>query len=191
MRNVFNRLLILFLSLVALVVGMLILLLESGLVGADQISPNGFLRAQWQFLGRLNAADATTAVLVGIVLVVAGLLLLVVELWPGRREPQQFIIQRDAHGMVTVTRGSVNELVRYVARTVPGILETRGAVSQGEKGLCVRVRAALSPEVAAPEVGLTLQERLQEVLQHHLGLPVARVEVATQLEPPGRGKRVR
>jgi hypothetical protein len=191
MRNVFNRLLLLLLSLVALATGIVLILLEGGLVTAAQISPGGFLQRQWDFLSHLNQADATTTTLVGVGLALVGLILLIVELVPGKRPPAQFIIEHDAHGMVAVTRSSVNELVRHVAATVPGILETRGAVRQEQQGLRVRVQAAISPDAAAPEVGRTLQEKLQQALQHHLGLPVARVEIATQVAAPGRGRRVR
>nr|BBH94978.1 hypothetical protein KTA_31770 [Thermogemmatispora argillosa] len=191
MRNIFNRLLILLLSLAALVVGVALILLEAGLVTAAQVSPGGFLLRQWEFLSHLNQADATTATLVGVGLALVGLILLIVELLPGKRPPAQFVIQHDSRGMVAVTRSSVNELVRYVAGTVPGILETRGAVRQEQQGLRVRVQAAIAPDVAAPEVGKTLQEKLQQTLQHHLGLPVARVEIATQVASPGRGRRVR
>ncbi len=191
MRNVFNRMLLILLGLIAVVAGVCLILLESGVVSVQQLSPAGILQRQWQFLHALSPADAGTAVIVAVVLVLLGMLLLLVELWPGRRGPAQFVVQRDAHGVVAVARSSVNDLVRYVATTVPGIVETREAVSGEEKGLRVRVRAAISPEAVAPEVGRTLQEKVQQALQHHLGLPVATVEVATQVEPLQHRRRVR
>jgi hypothetical protein len=193
MRNVFNRLLLALLGLAAFLGGLATLLLLAGWVTPGQLSPQGVLLPQWSFLARLHAPDATLAARVSIGLLCAGLLVLIIEVLPGRREPATFIVRRDALGTVAVVRRSVGDLIQYEAVNVPGIIEARQAVTEGRKGLRVRVRASLSPEVVVPEVGQTLQEKIQQALQRHLGLPVAEVQVATQVAPleSRGGRRVR
>lgn len=181
--NVLNRILMIVLCLAALVAGIIILLLLGGFVAPVQVSPQSILLRQWSFFTHLNGSDATAAAIVGIVLILVGLVLLIVELLPGRRVPAQFVVRSDGLGQVTVARTSVRDLISHEAITIPGVVETRQSVEEGPKGLSVHIRASLAPEVVAPEVGLTLQEHVREALQRHIGLPVATVQVATQIEP--------
>jgi uncharacterized alkaline shock family protein YloU len=64
-------------------------------------------------------------------------------------------------------------------------------VDKGRNGLRVQVRALLFPEVNAPEVGHSLQEKVQKAIQGHMGLEVTEVQVATQLEPFDKPRRRR
>ena len=105
--------------------------------------------------------------------------------------PAQFVVREDSLGKVTVARSSVRKLVGYEAKTIPGVVETRQTVDKGRDGLRVQVRALLLPEVDAPEVGHTLQEKVQKSIQAHIGLPVTEVQVATQLEPFDKPRRRR
>jgi hypothetical protein len=194
MMNVFNRIVMLLLSAALLAFGIIGLLLIGGLIAPAAVSPNGVLLRQWRFFTQLNTADATTAAIVCAVLALVGFILLILELLPRRREPAQFLVRQDGQGKVTVARSSVRDLVQFEAAAVPGVMETRQAVDGGRKGLRVRVRASIAPEAEAPKVGETLQERVQTAIQRHIGLPVAEVQVATQIEPfehRGRQRRVR
>ena len=184
--NGFNRIAMLLLSIAALAFGSIALLLLGGLIQPAAVSPNGVLLGQWSFFTQLNEPDAKTAAIVCAVLAFVGLVILIFEildLMPGRRQPDQFVVRQDGLGSVTVARSSVRDLVQYEAATVPGVIETRQTVVEGSKELRVYVRTALSPEVDAPQVGQQLQEKLQLALQRHLGLPVAEVRVTTQLVP--------
>jgi hypothetical protein len=192
MRNVFNRIVMLVLSGASLAVGIIGLLLVGGLITPAAVSPNGVLLRQWRFFTQLNGTDATTATIVCVVLALVGIILLILEVLPGRREPAQFVVRQDGLGRFTVARSSVGDLIQYEAAAIPGVMETRQVVHQGRKGLRVRVRASIAPEAEAPKVGETLQERVQTAIQRHIGLPVAEVQVATQIEPfEQRGRRRR
>ena len=181
--NVFNRIVMLLLSLAALAFGIIVLMLVGGIITPLQVSPSGVLLNQWRFFTRLNTADANTAALVAAIIGVVGLIVLILELLPGPREPAQFVVKQDSLGKVTVARTSVQDLVQYEASAMPEVLETRQQVDEGRKGLRVHVRSSLSPEADAPKVGQMLQERIQQSIQRHIGLPVAEVQVATQIEP--------
>ncbi len=181
--NVFNRIVMLLLSLAALAFGIIVLMLVGGIITPLQVSPSGVLLNQWRFFTRLNTADANTAALVVAIIGVVGLIVLILELIPGPREPAQFVVKQDSLGKVTVARTSVRDLVQHEAAAMPDVMETRQEVNEGRKGLRVHVRTALSPEADAPRVGQMLQERIQQSIQRHIGLPVAEVQVATQIEP--------
>jgi hypothetical protein len=189
--NVFNRIIIILLSLAAIAFSIIVFLLVGGVVHPAQVSPGGVLIDLWRFFAQLNQADATIAVVVCALVVIVALILLTLELNIIGREPAQLVIRNDGLGQVTVARSSVRKLVEYEAKTVPGVIETQQAVKKGRDGLHVRVRALLLPEVDAPEVGHILQEKVQKSIQGHIGLPVTEVQVATQLEPFDTSRRRR
>jgi uncharacterized alkaline shock family protein YloU len=189
--NVFNRILIILLCLVAIAFSIIVFLLLSGVAQPAQVSPNGFLLGFWSYFAQLNQANATIAAVVFVVVLIVALILLVLELTIFQREPAQFVLKDESLGKVTITRSSVSRLVGYEAKNIEGVVETRQTVDEGRNGLRVRVRALLFPEADAPEVGHTLQEKVQKSIQGHIGLPVAEVQVATQLEPFDKPRRRR
>jgi uncharacterized alkaline shock family protein YloU len=189
--NVFNRIIVILLSLVAIAFSIIVFLLVGGVVRPTQVSPGGLLLGLWSFFAQLNPTNATIAVVVCALVVIVALILLILELNIINREPAQFVVREDSLGKVTVARSSVRKLVGYESATVPGVIETRQTVDKGRDGLRVRVRALLLPEVDAPAVGHTLQEKVQQSIQGHIGLPVAEVQVATQIEPFEKPRRRR
>jgi len=189
--NVFNRIIVILLSLVAIAFSIIVFLLVGGVVRPTQVSPGGLLLGLWSFFAQLNPTNATIAVVVCALLVIVALIVFILELNIINREPAQFVVQEDSLGKVTVARSSVRKLVGYESATVPGVIETRQTVDKGRDGLRVRVRALLLPEVDAPAVGHTLQEKVQQSIQGHIGLPVAEVQVATQIEPFEKPRRRR
>lgn len=189
--NTFNRIAMLLLSLAAFVFGVVVLLLVSGLVTPATVSPGGVFLNQGRFFAHLNVADATTAALVGAIVAVVGLIVLILEILPGRRQPHDFVVKEDALGKVTIARTSVRDLVRYEASTMPEVIEARPVADTGPKGLRIQVRAALSPEADAVKVAETLRERIQQAIQHHTGMSTAEIQVRTQIEPFERNGRKR
>ena len=179
------------LCLVAIAFSIIVFLLVGGVIRPAQISPGAFLLSLWSFFAQLNQSNATIAAVACTLLVIVALIILILELNIFGRDPDQFLIRDDSLGKVTVARSSVRKLVGYEAKAIPGIIETRQTVDKGRNGLRVHVRALLYPEVEAPEVGHTLQENVQKAIQGHIGLPVAEVQVATQLEPFDKPRRRR
>jgi hypothetical protein len=181
--NIFNRIAMLLLSLAALVFGVVALLLISGLVTPANVSPGGVFLNQWRFFVHLSATDATTAMLVCTIIAVAGLIIFILELLPGRQKPRDFVVKEDGLGKVTIKRTSVRDLVRYEASSMPEVIEARPVADTGPKGLCVQVQAEISPDADAVKVAEALQERIQQSIQHHTGMPTAEIQVMTQIEP--------
>jgi hypothetical protein len=189
--NVFNRTIVILLSLVVIAFCIIVFLLVGGVVRPSQVSPVGLLLSLWSYFAQLTSTNATIAVIVCALIVLVAVIVLSLELIMRQREPPQFVVREDKLGKVTVARSSVRRLVGYESATVPGVIETRQTVDKGRDGLRVSVRALLLPEVDAPAVGRTLQEKVQQSIQGHIGLPVAEVQVATQLEPFEKPRRRR
>lgn len=181
--NTFNRIVMVLLSLVALVFGVIALLLVSGLITPANVSPGSIFLNLWRFFAHLNAADATIAIWVCAIIAVVGLVVLILELLSGRRKPRDFVVKEDGLGKVTIKQTSVRDLVRYEASNMPEVIDARPVTDTGPKGLLVQVQAELSPDTNAVEVAEALQERIQQSIQHHTGLPTAEIQVMTQIEP--------
>jgi len=187
--NVFNRSFMILLSLIAIAFSIIVFLLVGGVVRPTQVSPGGLLLGLWSFFAQLNPTNTTTAVIVCALVVIVAVIVFILELNILGREPAQFVVREERLGKVTVARSSVRRLVGYESMTIPGVVETRQTVDKGRDGLRVQVRALLLPEVDAPAVGQTLQEKVQQSIQGHIGLPVTEVQVATQLEPFEKPRR--
>ena len=189
--NVFNRIIVMLLCLIAIAFSIIVFLLVGGIIRSTQVSPGGFLSGLWSFYTQLSPSYATIATIAFALLLIVSLVILILEFVNLRRRADHFVVREDSLGKVTVARSSVRQLVGYEAKGIPGVIETRQAVEKGRNGLRVHVRALLFPEVNAPEVGHTLQEKVQKSIQAHMGLDVIEVQVATQLEPFGKPRRRR
>jgi hypothetical protein len=190
--NAVNRIIMLLLSAAALAFGIITLLLLSGAIRPRDVSPGGALANQWESIASTRGSVATTLAIIAVVVAVLGLILLILELLPRRREPRRYLVRRDGLGAVTVARRSVRDLVQYEAVRVPGVMEVEPEVRDRRNGLHIYARTSLAPEAEAATVGQLLQEKIQATVQRHIGLPVAQVQVATQIEPlSGQGRRVR
>ena len=181
--NVFNRIIVILVCLIAIAFSIIVFLLVGGVIRPTQVSPGGFLSGLWSFYSQLSPSYATIAAVAFALLLIVALIIVILEFYSLRIGSEPIVVRNDGLGKVTVTRSSVRKLVGYEAHTIPGVIETRQTVDEGRKGLSVHVRALLFPEVNAPEVGHTLQEKVQKAIQAHMGLEVIEVQVATQLEP--------
>lgn len=189
--NVFNRIIVILLCLIAVAFSIIVFLLVGGVIRPAQISPGGFLAGIWSFYSQLSPSYATIATIGFALTLIVALIILILEFVNLRMRADQFVIREDGLGKVTVARNSVRKLVGYEAKGIPGVIETRQSVDKGRNGLRVQVRALLLPEANAPEVGHTLQEKVQKAIQGHMGLEVIEVQVATQLEPFDKPRRRR
>ncbi|HYA99700.1 MAG TPA: alkaline shock response membrane anchor protein AmaP [Ktedonobacteraceae bacterium] len=189
--NVFNRIVVILLCLMAIAFSIIVFLLVGGVIRPTQVSPNGFLSGLWSFYSQLSPSYATIAAIAFVLMLIVAVVIVILEFVNIRSRADHFVVREDSLGKVTVARSSVRKLVGYEAKSVPGVIETRQSVDKGRNGLRVQVRALLFPEVNAPEVGHTLQEKVQQAIQRHMGIDVTEVQVATQLDPFDKPRRRR
>jgi hypothetical protein len=189
--NAFNRILLLVLGALALVAGVIALLLVTQVIHPADVSPGGVLKDPWQGIANLSDGSAITAVIISILLALAGLAVIVIELLPGPREAPTYVVRKDGLGTVTVARKSVRQVVQYEAAQIAGVREVRPEVRNGADGIHIVAHASLTPDAVAPTVGEQLQISIKEAVQRHIGLPVAEVQVHTQVEALDTTRRVR
>lgn len=94
-------------------------------------------------------------------------------------------------GRLTVSMRSVRALVALEAERVEGVREAHPRLRLKRKGWQVDCDLALAPSASLPEVARTLKPRLQEALEHHTGLPVARVNIESRLGLKDAHRRIR
>lgn len=191
--NVFNRLLALVVSALLVIVAGAVLLVMLGLAEPASLSPAPWFTDRLEDFAASTGSDRGWAITVAAVLVLVGLVLFVLELLPGRREPPRLTVRQDGMGKVTVDRRAVQDLVSWEAAQVEGVREVRSHLLEGRDGLRVRCQVSVDPETSVPEVTETLQQRVKTAVERHLGRAVAAVQVDAQVAPlaNGRASRVR
>jgi uncharacterized alkaline shock family protein YloU len=189
--NAFNRILLLVLGALALVAGIIALLLVIQVVHPADVGLGGVLNGFWQGIANLSGGSAVAAVIISILLALAGLALIVVELLPAPREAPVYVVRKDSLGTVTVARKSVRQVVQYEAAQIAGVRDVRPEVRNGPDGIHIIARTSLAPDAEAPAVGEQLQTSIKEAVQRHIGLPVAEVQIHTQVQEMDSTRRVR
>jgi uncharacterized alkaline shock family protein YloU len=189
--HVVNRVLMIIVALIIFIFGATTFLLLSGVVApANQTLRDVLtLYKALQAVALLRGIQNNTAIVIALILGLIGLGLLILELWGpvqrllGRGRGKRYVVRQDTYGQITVDRTMVRDWVQHEAESVPGVLHADPEVTDGKDGLHVSTRAAIAWDADAPAVGETLQQRIQDAVQTHLGLPVAEVHVIAQSAP--------
>jgi uncharacterized alkaline shock family protein YloU len=187
--NIFNRIFMVVLALLVCAFGTTVFLLLTGIV----IPRNQYLRYilalynAYRAVALLRGASPNTAIIIAFLVGLVGLILLVLELLPigrvfRRPEGKPYVVRQDTIGEVTVHRSMVRDLVEHEATTVPGVVHAEPHVHDKPDGLQIAVDASLAWDADAPSVGQSLQERIKDSVQTHLGLPVTQVQVTATRE---------
>lgn len=188
--NILNRVLIILISLVALVAAAAVLLVTLGVTDPATLAPTNWFQTRLAEFEDLTGANWDWAVAVSSAVILVSLLLLVLELRPGGREPSRLVVRQDGMGRVTVALDSIQRLVDWEAAKESGVMESESQVREEGTALQIRSRVSLDPQAKAPEVAEMLQERIKTTVEQHIGRQVDQVAVDTQLEPL-RGNRDR
>ena len=77
--NVFNRVIVILLCLIAIAFSIIVFLLVGGILRSTQVSPGGFLSGLWSFYSQLSPSYATIATLAFALLLIVSLIILVLE----------------------------------------------------------------------------------------------------------------
>ena len=122
-----------------------------------------------------------------VIAIAAGLLLLLLALIRAVAQNRQIVLSSPVsdnlygRGEVTISLQSVRALAAYTAENVPGIREAVPQTRLKRGGWHIDCQVVLIPNVSLPEVTLQLKNALQQAIEHHTGLSVARVNIAAQL----------
>lgn len=191
--NIFNRLLALVVSALLVIAAGAVLLVMLGLTEPASLAPAPWFTDRLEEFAALTGNDRGWAIAIAVLLLLVGLVLFVLELLPGRREPPRLTVRQDGMGRVTVDRRAVQDLVSWEAAQVEGVREVRSHLIEGRDGLRLHCQVSVDPETSVPELTDTLQQRVKTAVERHLGRAVAAVQVDAQVAPlaNGRASRVR
>ena len=189
--NLFNRLLIILASLIILVSAVMVLLVTLDIYAPADLAPSAWFQDRLTPYANLDSTTSDWTVGISIAVIVVSLLLLGLELWPRSSGPRRLVIKEDGLGQVTMTRNSIRDIVNWEASQTEGVMEAQSQVEEESDGLRIVCRVALDPQVDAPEVTHTLQERIKTSVEHHVGRHVSQVAIDTQVAPLADHRRVR
>jgi len=188
----FNRVFIILLSVVVLIVTGAVLLTTLGLIHPEQAAASGARLTER--LVQFTQLDPTTwrwTVVVSVAIILLSLLLLVVELLPGRRAPRTITLKDDKVGKVTVALDGLRKLADREAALVPGVVRARSKVMEESRGLRISCRVSVDPSENVPEMSEKLRERLKMSVQHHVGLAITQLAIDTRVAPVATDPRPR
>jgi hypothetical protein len=117
-----------------------------------------------------------------------GVLLLFLAMAPGRASKRLIVLKRalpelEGDTTITVAERGLHALVARATRDIPGVRESDAVVALGRKGWALKCHLSLWGEAAVPEVVRQVDQAVRGALEHHTGVPVARLRIETQLGP--------
>lgn len=126
------------------------------------------------------------AVVVGLI----ALLLLLVELTPGRRRERRYTVSESRDGEVTIAYSTLRKVAQGVACGVTDVNEARCEVDRRQENLRVRCKVMAAPFSDAAAIGQRVESSIRIQLQETLGKPVEHVGVSVDVAPSGTAIRV-
>lgn len=117
---------------------------------------------------------------VSILLAVLALAFLWLELRPFAQARPRLVLSRGGLGEVTVNLDQISRLAQREAEHVSGVREVETSTHTLKNGINVKQKVSVEPEMAYLPLAEQVQRRVKQSLEHHLGFPVASVEVLLQ-----------
>ncbi len=196
--NVFNKVVVILLLLVATILIPLILIFPEQTEYALRYAAD-VIRANLDWLNSLQPATQVGVrlllAMVGMIVFLIGLLLLVLEIFRIRRKTVRL---RDKSGELMVD--SVTEHLSYHLDLLPDVLRVRPRVKSRGKNVRATIYVETPPEVNVPERSAEVRETARQVLEDQLGLdtkgqikvvvrPVAYPKISRAERQPARVER--
>lgn len=97
-----------------------------------------------------------------------------------RRYAGQTVIQETPLGEVRIALEAIENLVRKVARQVPGVRDVRAGVSNQPAGIAAFLRITVSPDISIPEVSDQIQTTVKNYVRNVVGIGVTEVRIAVE-----------
>ena len=117
---------------------------------------------------------------VAFVVLLAALLLLWLELRTVVRPLPRLVLSSGGLGEVAINLDQISRLAQREAEHVSGVREVETVAHALKGGINVKQKVSVEPEMAYLPLAELVQQRVKKSLEHHLGFPVASVEVLLQ-----------
>jgi hypothetical protein len=123
---------------------------------------------------------------------VVGIALLYLEIATlAPRQPPRLVLRQSGLGTVTVQVDGIRALASREAASVDGVRDARTMLRGSDDGLRLACRVAVDPHADLPALSRTVQERVRDAVQHHLGETVTEVSIDAQATPLPGSRAVR
>ena len=190
--RIFNRIVAILVLLVLLATGIVVLVLQSGILPLstiDRLTGYSPLRSVARDLAATNAPQFPFTPVIAALLVLFALLGLLGELRP--RKPSVLTLQSGEGRSTEISYRTLGEVVQESLQSLTGIEQAGKARVQERRGqLDVRCKARLGRLATAEEMVPRAKQFVSEQLQHLTGLPVRTVRLDTSASPQAaQGKR--
>ncbi len=119
--------------------------------------------------------------------IITGLALLL----PVRGRESRFVLDKNASGAISITRGSVRRIIRRAGESTAGVRSIRSRSRLHRAGWVVRGEAQLWADAQAASTATELRDAVVHALSAQTGLPVHRVEIAVDIDSPEKHKAPR
>lgn len=121
---------------------------------------------------------AISAVSIGVALL--ALCFIWLELRTVVRPLPRLVLSRGSLGEVAINLDQISRLAQREAEHVSGVREVETIAQTNKGGIDVKQKVSVEPEMAYMPLAEQVQQRVKKSLEHHLGFPVASVEVLLQ-----------
>jgi uncharacterized alkaline shock family protein YloU len=139
------------------------------------------LLAQWSvWLGTQVELHGATICAISIAVAMVALGLIALELRTVVRPLPKLVLSRGGLGEVAINLDQISRLAQREAEHVLGVREVETTARTLRGGINVKQKVSVEPEVAYSPLAEQVQLRVKKSLEHHLGFPVASVEVLLQ-----------
>lgn len=179
--NGLNRFIVVLVALKLAAATTLVLLVGAGLVQPDRLPLGYWLQNGLGILATPGRMERLPGLAVAGGVLLLSLWLLWLEARSVMRPNPAILVHNTRNGRVTMARSGVEHLAEKVATEVDGVMEARARVL-GTNDIDVRCQARIDPASHAPALAEQLRERVREAVEAHIGRPVARLSVHTQLD---------
>lgn len=124
---------------------------------------------------QLNIAGSREAAVVGFVFFVMSVRLLVLSVTP--RGVRQTILLETSLGKVNIALNAIENLVHKGARQVKGVRSVKSYVVKKKEGICVHIKAVVSPDSNIPDISEEIQKRVRTYITDVVGTQVADIQI--------------
>lgn len=186
--NLFNRLVVVLLALALALGGALVLVCAAGLlppVATAQVP--ALARFSGQLLELTGMARLWVTAGSGSAALVGALVLFLEARDPGR--VRELVIHRDGEGEVAVSLAGLRRLAEHVIGKLDGVERVVSLVRPTRKGLLFDCRLQVRPDTNSRLLAEEVRGHLSAAVENHIGQPVYRIHVRTQIGTPTLNRR--
>ena len=178
--SVFNRLVVVIVSIAILSAAVVTALVAAG-VSTPDVLLYGWFESQLQTVANASGSSVAGIIAISVAIALGMIAILFFEIVP-LRTPTSFLISSTQEGIITIDIESVCALAEATRGTIHSVRNIKCSIRESAEGLLISCRASVVLGTNMPEVGAELQSKIKESVEHFTSLPVAQVDIKLRYE---------